>query len=146
MYDRYSPSLYGIILQVIPEEERASEVLVKLYVHIFRHANQFHTSGQFTLFGWLMKTAREFVIEAVPPSMNGTDNAMAPMLRPKAHSLVQFAGRLTPDVRQIFDLCYCKGLSQSAVASVLGMPEEEVSLLFRSAMVELRKFMKHTWK
>ncbi|WP_295123565.1 sigma-70 family RNA polymerase sigma factor [uncultured Chitinophaga sp.] len=147
VYDKYSPALYGVILQVIPEEERASEVLVKLFVHVFKNTQMFRTSGHFTLFGWLMKITREFVTQAVPPAISSTSvNAINPILRPKDHSLMQFTRNLQPDARRIFELCYYKGLSHSAAASVTGLTETEVSRILNTAMVELRKFMKSNWK
>lgn len=141
VYDKYSPALYGVILQVIPEEERANEVLVKLFVHIFRNAKNFTTSGHFTLFGWLMKTTREFVVQAIPPSISSSVNAKSPILRPKENALMLFMKNLPADVQRIFELCYQKGLSQKAAANATGLPEAEVSRLLRSSMVELRKFM-----
>ncbi|UYQ95032.1 sigma-70 family RNA polymerase sigma factor [Chitinophaga horti] len=141
VYDKYSPALYGVILQVIPEEKLANDVLVRLFVHVFKNAKLYTTSGHFTLFGWLMKVTREFVTQAIPPSISTSVNTQSPILRPKENSLIQFMRNLPPDAQRIFELCYRKGLSQAAAANVVGLSEEEVSVLLRSAMVELRKFM-----
>lgn len=59
---------------------------------------------------------------------------------------MQFTRNLQPDARRIFELCYYKGLSHSAAASVTGLTETEVSRILNTAMVELRKFMKSNWK
>ncbi|MBW8686248.1 RNA polymerase sigma factor [Chitinophaga rhizophila] len=139
VYDHYGPALYSIILQVVGDTRKAEEVLTKTFVKVFKNIHNYKESGNTTLFGWLMRMAREMaVLEAVYKDENepGTE-----MVRPDSSLLQRFSNKLPAQRRTIFHLCYYKGLPKEAVARILGIQPEEVMSQLRETMVEFRKFL-----
>ncbi|QHS61812.1 RNA polymerase sigma factor [Chitinophaga agri] len=139
VYDHYSPALYSIILQVVGDTHKAEDVLTRLFVQIFKTIRTYRDSGNTTLFGWMMRIAREMaVLEAVDTNDSDMGNEVV-----KADgSLIQrFSNRLPAQGRTIFHLCYYKGLPKEAVARILGIQTEEVTTQLREIMVQFRKFL-----
>lgn len=142
-YDKYAGVLYGVILQIIPVKEVADEVLVKTFMHVYQYIHEYRDNANTNLFAWLMRKTREIAIREILPLGHGsTGNDL--MIRNNSH-LQQFVAGLPDDQRQVFRLCYFKGLSQMVVATILGVEEETVKMILRATMIELRKFLKDTW-
>jgi DNA-directed RNA polymerase specialized sigma24 family protein len=139
VYDHYGPALYSIILQVVGDTSKAEDVLTRLFVRIFTNIHTYKESGNTTLFGWFMRTAREMaVLEAVERDDSDIGNEIT-----KADSsLIQrFSNKLPAQARTIFHLCYYKGLPKEAVARILGIQPEAVMGQLREIMVAFRKFL-----
>jgi len=139
VYDHYGPALYSIILQVVGDTRKAEEVLTKTFVRVFKNVHTFRESGNATLFGWLMRIAREMaVMEATD---TGEDRDGIDITRHDSSLLQRFSNMLPAQNRTIFHLCYYKGLPKEAVARILGIQPEEVMAQLRDIMVSFRKFL-----
>jgi RNA polymerase sigma-70 factor (ECF subfamily) len=136
VYDRYSPALYNIILQVIADNEKAENVLAQVFVYIFKDAVAYRESGDVTLFGWMMRVARQMALKVVG-ELNG-DNGI--VVR-NGCLLSRFTINLPEKMQTVFRLCYYKGLSKEAVARMLGLHPEEITSQLRAAMIAFRKLL-----
>lgn len=139
VYDHYGPALYSIILQVVGDTQKAEDVLTKVFIRIFRNIHEYKESGNTTLFGWMMRIAREMAVqEAVETEHDPLGSELA---RADSNLLQRFSNKLPSQSRTIFHLCYYKGLPKEAVARILGIQPEEVMTRLRDIMVEFRKFL-----
>lgn len=139
VYDHYSPALYSIILRVVGDTHKAEDVLTRLFVQIFKNVHTYRESGNTTLFGWMMRIAREIaVMEAVDTNDSDIGNEI---VKADSSLIQRFSNKLPAQGRTIFHLCYYKGLPKEAVARILGIQTEEVTAQLREIMVEFRKFL-----
>jgi len=138
LYDQYAAPIYGLLLQLFPREQDANNALVKTFVHVFKNIEEYYHSGGISLFSWLMKQARE-IAEAEIPYAGLTGNEISILAK---SGLMQFSSTLSVECREVFNQCYCMGLSRSVVAARLGLTEQQVLLLLQQAMKAFRKFSK----
>ncbi|SFN85365.1 RNA polymerase sigma-70 factor, ECF subfamily [Chitinophaga sp. YR627] len=139
VYDHYGPALYSIILQVVGDTGKAEDVLTKVFVRVFKNIHEYKASGNTTLFGWMMRVAREMAVqEAVEAENNPLGNEI---VKADSSLLQRFSNKLPAQKRTIFHLCYYKGLPKEAVARILGIQPDEVMNQLRDIMVEFRKFL-----
>lgn len=138
LYDKYAAPIYGLLLQLVPREQDANNALVKTFVHVFKNIEEYYHSGGISLFSWLMKQARE-IAEAEIPYAGLTGNEISILAK---SGLMQFSSTLSVECREVFNQCYCMGLSRSVVAARLGLTEQQVLLLLQQAMKAFRKFSK----
>lgn len=136
VYDHYGPALYGIILQVVADRRKAEEVLTKMFLEVFNNISVYRASGNITLFGWLMRMAREMALLEAGETMDGNG-----MVKHDSNLLQRFANGLSAENRTIFHLCYYKGLPKEAVARMLGVQPEEVVAQLKHIMMTFRKFL-----
>lgn len=139
VYDHYGPALYGIILQVVGETRKAEDILTKTFVRIFKNVHTYKESGNTTLFGWLMRIAREMAVLEATEIESVTNSSEINKL--DSSLLQRFSNMLPAQSRTIFHLCYYKGLPKEAVARILGIQPEEVMAQLRDIMVSFRKFL-----
>jgi RNA polymerase sigma-70 factor (ECF subfamily) len=139
VYDHYGPALYSIILQVVGDTRKAEEVMTKTFIRIFRNVHTYKESGNTTLFGWLMRIARDVAVKEAVESEDSNDNTN--IMKHDSTLLQRFSNRLAPQSRTIFHLCYYKGLPKEAVARILGIQPDEVMGELRDIMVEFRTFL-----
>lgn len=140
LYDYYGPALFSIILQVVGNTRTAENVLTRTFVYIFKNVLAYKEQGNATLFGWLMRVAREQAVkEAV--IMEDSEEETAEVSKHDSNLLQRFENRLPAESRAIFHLCYYKGLSKEAVARIMGVQPDEVMTRLKDAMITFRKFL-----
>lgn len=137
IYDHYSPALYHIILQVIPDTEKAENALARVFVYIFNDAPAYKESGAASLFGWMMRSARQIALKFAGAELPGENGLMAS----NRSLLLRFTGELPAETQTIFRLCYYKGLSKEAVSRMLGLTPEDVDKRLKTAMIIFRKYL-----
>ncbi len=64
LYDRYAPPLYGFIKTTIASDEWAEEVLLEVFVHVWRYIDCYNL-GQIRLFSWMVRLAQEAALTVV---------------------------------------------------------------------------------
>lgn len=154
LYDRYSAALYGAILQVIPQKEKAEDVLQEVFIKIYRNVNRYDPSKG-RLFTWMMQISRNAAIdlvrsqdyrndqknlelkesvyeEDVVTSNNGSSDAIG---------LSAVLKSLDEEHRKLIDLAYFKGFTQQEISSKLAVPVGTVKSRMRSALMHLRKIL-----
>jgi DNA-directed RNA polymerase specialized sigma24 family protein len=137
IYDHYSPALYHIILHIIPDNEKAENALAQVFVYIFNDAMAFRESGDNTLFGWLMRVARQIALKSAGSEIPGENGLMSG----NRSLMLRFTNGLPEGMQTVFRLCYYKGLSREAVARMLGWSPEEVERQLKEALIAFRTFL-----
>lgn len=137
IYDHYGPALYHIILQVIADNEKAENALAQVFVYIFNDVSAYRESGDSTLFGWMMRIARQIALKYAGSELPGVNGLMAS----NRSLLLRFTNSLPEEMQTVFRLCYYKGLSKDAVSRMLGWQPNEVERQLREALVLFRKFL-----
>jgi RNA polymerase sigma-70 factor, ECF subfamily len=152
IYDRYSPRIYALALHMLGEPMLAEEVTQDTFIKIWNRARQYASErGSFTV--WLMTVARHTALDRLrlegrrPQLSDARDpETVWPLLHDNSHDpdearwkSLYFAVRSLPeDQRQVIDLAYYQGMSQSEIAAELGWPLGTVKTRMRAAMQALR--------
>ncbi|QEH39992.1 sigma-70 family RNA polymerase sigma factor [Chitinophaga sp. XS-30] len=131
LYDQYAAAMYGFVLQLVPDQQEAANILLKTFTGIFENIDEYYQSGRISLFSWLLEKTREMAVRVCPyGELTGNES----------NALIQFSRTLDEQCKQVFVLCYCKGLSRSNAAITMGVSEERVHQLLKEAMIAFRKF------
>jgi RNA polymerase sigma factor (sigma-70 family) len=155
LYDHYSGSLYNIILQVVSEQDLASDVLQEVFVNIWRKIESYDaTRGR--LFTWMLNIARNAAIDMV--RSKGYQNIMKNRELPdyfEAKSagqtvqinidhigLKKILSGLKEEHRTLIDLAYFKGYTHEEIAEIEEIPLGTVKTRIRSALKQLRTILK----
>src|SRR5262245_52930626 len=153
LYDRHSPMLYSLALRILGRAADAEEVLQESWLQAWRSADRYDRARG-TVAAWLLTLARsraldrvrgrasrqraETSVEIEPP--RGADEPPALAVQRQLHERVTTAlSTLTPQQREVLELAYFSGLSQSEIASRLGAPLGTVKSWTRQALMRLRE-------
>lgn len=153
LYDRYASRVYGLTLRVLGDEMLAEEVTQDTFLKLWSRARQFD-SDKGDLAPWLLTIAHRTALDRLRlenrrvPASNAQDPAETWPILPdettqnsesRWRSLYFAVQSLPEKQRQVIDLAYYKGMSQSEISEVLGWPLGTVKTRVRSAMQSLRQ-------
>ncbi len=153
LYDRFAPQVYGLTLRMLGDTMLAEEVTQDTFLKLWSRARQFVPS-QGELISWLLTIAHRTALDRIRlenrrlPASNAHDPEETWLAFPDEKTMnadarwrsLHFAVQALPaEQRQVIDLAYYKGMSQSEIAEVLGWPLGTVKTRLRSAMQTLRQ-------
>ena len=155
LYDHYSGALYGVVLQIIADQELANDVLQEVFVNIWRKI-QSYDSSKGRLFTWMLNVARNLAIDVVRSkayqnsrkNQDLADSAFSEKagiaLQPGLDNigLKKAVEKLKPEHRELIDLAYFKGYTHEEIAASQGLPLGTVKTRIRSALIQLRDYLK----
>ncbi|MBS1563477.1 MAG: sigma-70 family RNA polymerase sigma factor [Bacteroidetes bacterium] len=155
LYDHYSAALYGVISQIIPDQELANDVLQEAFVNIWRKIDSYDsTKGR--LFTWMLNVARNLSIDMVRSKayQNNRKNQdlsdaayterLGTVIQPGLDNIGigKAVQQLKPEHRELIDLAYFKGFTHEEISGLLGVPLGTVKTRIRSALLQLREYLK----
>jgi RNA polymerase sigma-70 factor (ECF subfamily) len=152
LYEHYSGSLYSIILQIVKSPEIASDILQEVFISIWRKIDSYDpVRGR--LFTWMLNISRNASIDMLrsrsyqnsQKNQEITDNVYSiNQTEPTFDSigLSKFMGKLRPEQRVLIELAYFKGYTHDEIAQLEGIPLGTVKTRIRSALLQLREFIK----
>ncbi|OLC17262.1 MAG: hypothetical protein AUH29_02450 [Candidatus Rokubacteria bacterium 13_1_40CM_69_27] len=153
-YDRYAPLVYPLILRIVRERADAADVLQEVFWEAWQSASTYDP-GRGTPEAWIVTRARTRAIDrvrsirrrnerfgapleealAAPPGMGG-DAAQ----RAADRSVIRSAlDRLADVQREVIELAYYGGLTQTEIAERLQQPLGTVKTRIRSGLERLRE-------
>lgn len=153
LYDRFAPQVYGLTLRMLGDSMLAEEVTQDTFLKLWSRARQFVPS-QGALSSWLLTIAHRTALDRIRlenrrlPASNANDPEETWSVFPDENTTngdarwrsLHFAVQALPaDQREVIDLAYYKGMSQSEIAEVLGWPLGTVKTRLRTAMQTLRR-------
>jgi RNA polymerase sigma factor (sigma-70 family) len=155
LYDNYSGALYSIVLQVVPDKELASDVLQEVFVNIWRKIESYDPSKG-RLFTWMLNVARNLAIDMVRSKsyQNSQKNQAMPegdffdkagastQLSVDNIGLKKIVDKLKTEHRVLIDLAYFKGYTHEEIAEIESIPLGTVKTRIRSALTQLRAYIK----
>lgn len=155
LYDHYSRALLGIIMQLIPQQEAAEDVLQEVFVKIWQNIHSYDV-GRGRLFTWMLNIARNSAIDRTRSKdfnkQSKTKELTENVYKDEAGvqskindvGLRQLMARLPEDNRKLLELSYFQGYTQEEIASMLGMPLGTVKTRIRTTLLQLRKAVQTT--
>ena len=151
LYDNYSSALYGVIHRIVQHDEIAEDVLQETFLKIWNNFAQYDP-GKGRLFTWMINIARNMAIDKVrskefsqkqknrdiADSVSFVDFDNQATYNPETIGLKEMVRKLEPEYRQIIDLLFFGGYTQSEAAEKLNIPLGTVKTRSRAAILKLR--------
>jgi RNA polymerase sigma-70 factor (ECF subfamily) len=151
LYDRYAQLLFNLVIRVVRNRSDAEEVLQEVFLQAWRSAPRYDPSRG-SPEAWLIMMARSRALDAVrvarrtpdrpdaepPPEIAETMPDVAGAV--EARALVTVALQdLTSVQREVLELAFYEGLSQTDIATRTGTPLGTVKTRTRMALERLRQ-------
>jgi RNA polymerase sigma-70 factor, ECF subfamily len=155
IYDCYVGRVHALTLRILGDSMLAEEATQDTFLKLWSRAHMY-LPGRGSLLLWLLTIARRTALDRLrlegrrPTLSDSTDPAEVWQTIPDGNSVseeshwrsLNFAVQaLSPEHRQLIELAYYQGLTQSEIAEVLGWPLGTVKTRLRAAMERLR----HEW-
>jgi len=147
-YRRYGRAVYGVVVRLVGDRAHSEDVVQQAFINVWRAAGGYRRErGPAT--GWLFAIARNAAFDALrsreapsrweapdlPDDGPGPDERAAAAEQSfRIHAAVD---RLPAHEREVIELAYYDGLSQSEVAARLGAPLGTVKTRTRRALAHL---------
>jgi len=153
LYDRYASRVHALTLHILEDPMMAEEATQDTFLKVWSRARQYKPDRG-DLITWLLTIARRTALDRLrlesrrPVLSTAQDPEETWKSIPNSNSLSEetrwrsmyFAVQALPEVqRQVIELAYYKGLSQSEIAEVLDWPLGTVKTRLRTAMQSLRE-------
>ncbi len=156
LYDRHTPMLYGLVLRIVGGAADAEEVLQDTWLQAWRRAVTWDPARG-TVAGWLVTLARSRAIDRIrsvasrrraetaaplpDAPLTADEPAANAAQRQRQERLSAALAALTPRQREVLDLGYFGGLSQSEIAARIGAPLGSVKSWTRQGLMRLRELV-----
>ena len=155
LYDRHAPMLYGLVLRIVGKASDAEEVLQDAWLQAWRRADTWD-AARGTVAAWLVTLARSRAIDRIrsvaarqraesatpAPEMALADEPAANAAqRQRQERLSAALATLTPRQREVLELGYFGGLSQTEIAERIGAPLGSVKSWTRQGLMRLRELV-----
>jgi RNA polymerase sigma-70 factor (ECF subfamily) len=153
LYDRHTPLLLALASRMLGRPADAEDVVQEIWVRAWSRADSFDPARG-TVAAWLVTMTRSRAIDRLRARASRDRAERAPFVDPPASGDApprdveqrETAGQvraalasLGPDQRQVLELAYFAGLTQSEIASRLGAPLGTVKSWTRQALTRLRE-------
>lgn len=149
LYDNYAPTFFGLALKIVQSEDLAKDVIQDSFVKVWKKIDTY-TEDKGRLFTWVLNIVRNTAIDKVRSQSfkqstktesieNKTINNTKHEIPVEHIGLKSFVGQLKPEHKQIVDLIYFQGFTQSETAKYLDIPLGTVKTRVKIAIRELRK-------
>jgi RNA polymerase sigma-70 factor, ECF subfamily len=154
LYDNYSSALFGVVNKIVRSEDIAADVTQDVFVKIWKNLERYDASKG-TIFTWMINIARNSAIDKIRSQeyvqtrqnleienyVGVIDQENTSMMNIDAIGLNSIIEKLKPEYRQLIDLVYFKGYSQSEIADEFNIPLGTIKTRIKSAITTLRTFM-----
>jgi RNA polymerase sigma factor (sigma-70 family) len=157
LYDRYARILLGLAYKVLGSLEEAEEVVMDVFNQVWRIAPRYDPSrGRVDVWLFMLTRSRaldrlraltrtakaisasEEVVRSDPGSLGPDDRLF---LSEQREVLQEVLEQIPPEQRQVLELAYFKGLTQTEIASKTGIPLGTVKKRIRLGLWKLRDML-----
>jgi RNA polymerase sigma-70 factor (ECF subfamily) len=161
LYDSTSRLAYGLVLRVLNDKATAEEVLLDVYMQVWRQAAQYD-KRRGTPLAWLLTIARSRAIDRLRSGRHQEQlqepletaerrlHAVTPQdttVASERQRLVRTAlDSLSPEQREVIELAYYMGMSHSEIAARLSQPLGTVKTRTRLGMMKLREKLRPVYE
>jgi RNA polymerase sigma-70 factor, ECF subfamily len=153
LYDRYGRLAYSLIVRVVRDTGVAEDIVQETFLRVWNRVQGFDAEKG-AIGPWLLAVARNRAIDYLRSTTGRARNNLEleatehPSLyndiekdlltADKARRVKAAIQKLSPNQRQVIELAYFEGLSQSEMAERLGQPLGTVKTWVRAALKNLR--------
>lgn len=157
LYDNFSDALYGIIFNIVQDEEIANDLLQDSFVKIWKNISSYDSSKG-RLYTWMLNICRNTALDALRSKgfkmrnkiQNWEDSVnefktSSESMNIDTIGLKKAVDLLKPEHRQIIDILYFQGYTQVEASEVLNMPLGTVKTRVKIALREIKKIFVLLW-
>lgn len=161
-YDRYSKLVYSFVLKIVHSQNDAEEVTADVFWQVWRQAESYNIERG-SVAAWLITIARsraidkrrilerrggetEIDLKLMEDDGNSCDPETEVYLKETRNMIESVLEQLNENQRQIVELAYFRGLSQSEISAMLNEPLGTVKTRSRAAMQFLRERLKRYFR
>lgn len=154
LYDRYGRLAYSLIVRVVRDGALAEDLVQETFLRVWNRAQGFDAKRG-ALGPWLLAVARNRAIDYLRSASGRERNALEleevdhPSLytdmesdilaSDKARIIRAALDKLAPNQREVIELAYFEGLTQTEMAARMGQPLGTVKTWVRTALKNLRE-------
>ena len=156
-YDLTNRMAFGLILRIMGDRSTAEEVLLDVYTQVWRQADTYRPERG-TPLAWLMTIARTRALDRLRAGRQemqrresletvadvrsvAADPEEAASTKEQQRLVRKALTALSDEQRQVIELAYFSGFSQSEIAAHLGQPLGTVKTRVRLGMIKLREIL-----
>jgi RNA polymerase sigma-70 factor (ECF subfamily) len=158
LYDRFAQLIFNLVIRIVGNRPDAEEVLQEVFLQAWRGATQYDPSRG-TPEAWLIMMARSRAIDWLRTARRVLARPEAEPMPEVAEPMLDIAGAvearavvttalqdLTPAQREVLELAFYEGLSQTEIAVRTGAPLGTVKTRTRMGLERLRQtFLMKGW-
>jgi RNA polymerase sigma-70 factor (ECF subfamily) len=154
LYDRYARVIYSLAFKMLGSAEEAEEVVLDTFAQVWREAHRYEASRG-RVDGWLFlitrsraldrlrKRQRQAKVMAAAAAQISTVQGMPLpaedlLVVERCEQVAQAMAQLPPEQRQVLELAYFQGLSQSEIAQQTGLKLGTIKTRIRLGLTKLR--------
>jgi len=150
LYDRYSPALFGIILKIVKDEEKAADVMQDSFLKIWKNIRNYNAEKG-SLFTWILNVTRNTAIDKLRVEVktqmsvsweNVKEIDLTPTViynpSPSTIDLRAIVEKLLPEKKLLIEMVYFQGYTHEEVSEKLSIPLGTVKSRIRKSLQELR--------
>jgi len=164
LYNRYSPLLYTIIKKITPDQITAEQILIEVFVIIWRKINKFDFNVG-NVYSWLETLARNkaidslrrdrvatnttiqfyddeyedyFILPTFPKDIVSLDYKTVITIKPKIEKALS---KLTDTQKYVLHLAYYEGYTIDEISDKLNVPLETVRNKIMNSLHNLKDFL-----
>jgi RNA polymerase sigma-70 factor, ECF subfamily len=151
LYNNYSGALYGVLNKVVQSNETSADLLQDAFLKIWKNIEGYD-AAKGSLFTWMLNITRNLAIDKVrsadyresslnvelEPNINQVDEEYQSVADIDGIGLQKVVEKLRPEYKQLIDLVYYKGYTQSEVSEEFNIPLGTVKTRIKAAITQLR--------
>ena len=155
LYDRYTPLLYSVAMRILRSATDAEDAVQQAWVQVWKSAGRYEPKRG-PVAAWLLTVTRTRALDLYrslssrkraegqvdPEPVNTPADPLGSATQGQLSERVRTAlGSLPIQQRQVIEIAYFEGLSQTEVATRLGAPLGTVKSWTRQGLIRLRELL-----
>lgn len=153
LYDRHAGLMYGVVLRIVRERAEAEDVLQDAWIQAWLRSGTFDPDRG-SVAAWLVTIARSRALDRIrrrasrakaealaPPPTPREDPGVRSEQGAERNALGRALASLDPRHREVLEIAYFEGLSQTEIAERLAAPLGTVKHWARQGLLRLRDLM-----
>jgi RNA polymerase sigma-70 factor, ECF subfamily len=158
LYNRYAPALLALGKRILGNTSDAEEVLQEVFLYVWNHPSRYDSTRS-SVSTWLILIARSRAIDRLrtrkvverthdssaqenPAGHASPESLETVFIHERRERLRQELGKLPPEQKQVLELAFYDGLSQSEIAARASLPLGTVKTRTLLAMKKLRNALR----
>lgn len=154
LYNMYSNSMQGVVYNIVRDHDIAEEVMQDVFIKAW-HKSDSYSSSKGRFFTWILNISRnaaidktrsksfkkskqnlnsDFFVDSIE-THESLDNST------DAIGIKKFVGKLADKCKEVIELLYFKGYTQSEASETLNMPIGSIKTRNRNCIKELRNMV-----
>ncbi|HEY9653542.1 MAG TPA: sigma-70 family RNA polymerase sigma factor [Coleofasciculaceae cyanobacterium] len=157
LYDRYSSLVYSLALRVLANPQEAEDLTQEVFLTFWRNSNYNPARGSLSSFLTTLTRSRAIdrlrsrgtvlkFLQRWSETMTTETSSPTPFevasLNQRSHYVRNALAQLPDNQRQVLEMAYYEGLSQSEIARTLNIPLGTVKTWARQGLLTLRRNLK----